>query len=56
MLKKVQMNKDRSKNAHLGERFFVEVARCGGDWWKGSWKVTDRAKKAPDSSLETNFD
>lgn len=57
------MNKDRSKNAHLGERFF-----CGGGSVRGrlverklevtdrSWKVTDRAKKAPDSSLETNFD
>ncbi|GED61768.1 hypothetical protein LFU01_02200 [Lysinibacillus fusiformis] len=36
MLKKVQMNKDHSKNAHLGERFFGEVDRVRG-------KVMDRS-------------
>ncbi len=43
MLKKVQMNKERSKNAHFGGRFFVEMAR-----WHGARKQTDRIEKVTD--------
>ncbi|HBJ01038.1 MAG TPA: hypothetical protein DDY89_09615 [Lysinibacillus sp.] len=48
MLKKVQMNKDRSKNAHLGERFFCEGGSVRGRLVERKLEVTDRSWKVTD--------